>query len=449
MSILEILNKMQQRYDNPAVIFNDEIYTYNWLHERTRYYYDALIKQGIKQGSVVEVQTDYSPESLAIFLALIHLSAIVMPLTNVHIEKQKEYAQIVNPEFIISIDSHQQVNIHQTLLTSSHELITELRTREHAGLIILSSGSTGKSKAIVHDFLLLTKGIIASKKRLKVISFLLFDHIGGINTVINALVSGNCLVIPKARTPEAIACCVQNNRVNVLITSPSFLNLMSISGVFEHHDLTCLRQVNYGSEVMPLALLEKLITILPKTQFNQAYGLSELGVVRTRTNNKKSNSFVIDDQNIQYRIRDGHLEIKSDSSMLGYLNAATPFTNDGWFMTGDMVEAIGDEIRIIGRNSEIINVGGEKVFPAEIENILLKLAEVEDVVVSGEKNLILGNIVVARVKIKADVIQSSFANNARKFCLNYLPAFKVPQKFLFVNNFSYGERFKKIRHKNQ
>lgn len=91
--------------------------------------------------------------------------------------------------------------------------------------------------------------------------------------------------------------------------------------------------------------------------------------------------------------------------MLGYLNAATPFTKDGWFMTGDMVETIGDEIRIIGRNSEIINVGGEKVFPAEIENILLKLAEVEDVVVSGEKNLILGNIVVARVKIKADVIR--------------------------------------------
>jgi long-chain acyl-CoA synthetase len=449
MSILEILNKMQQRYDNPAVIFNNEIYTYNWLYERTYYYYDALNKQGIKSGHVVVLQTDYSPESLAIFLALIHLSAIVMPLTNVHIEKQKEYEQIVNPEFIISVDSHQQVNIHPTLLSSTHELITELRTREHPGLIILSSGSTGKSKAIVHDFSLLTKGISASKKRLKVISFLLFDHIGGINTVANALVSGNCLVIPKARTPEAIACCVQNNRVSVLITSPSFLNLMSISGVFEHHDLTCLKQINYGSEVMPQVLLEKLIAILPETRFNQAYGLSELGVVRTRTNNKKSNSFVIDDQNIQYRIRDGHLEIKSVSSMLGYLNAATPFTHDGWFMTGDMVEMIGNEIRIIGRNSEIINVGGEKVFPAEIENILLKLPEVEDVVVSGEKNLILGNIVVAKVKIKTDTTQSSFANNARKFCLNYLPAFKVPQKFLFVNNFSYGERFKKIRHKSQ
>ena len=49
------------------------------------------------------------------------------------------------------------------------------------------------------------------------------------------------------------------------------------------------------------------------------------------------------------------LEIKSKSAMLGYLNAPTPFTHDGWFKTGDQVEEKGDSLKIIGRKSEIIN----------------------------------------------------------------------------------------------
>lgn len=55
--------------------------------------------------------------------------------------------------------------------------------------------------------------------------------------------------------------------------------------------------------------------------------------------------------------------------MLGYLNAASPFTDDGWFKTGDEVEQDGEWLRILGRRSEIINVGGEKVSPAEIEGV--------------------------------------------------------------------------------
>ena len=75
------------------------------------------------------------------------------------------------------------------------------------------------------------------------------------------------------------------------------------------------------------------------------------------------------------RVVDGLLEVKAKSAMLGYLNAPSPFTDDGWFKTGDSVLENG-YYKILGRKSEIINVGGEKVYPQEVENIMLKMQEV-------------------------------------------------------------------------
>ena len=88
--------------------------------------------------------------------------------------------------------------------------------------------------------------------------------------------------------------------------------------------------------------------------------------------------------------------------MLGYLNAESPFTDDGWFITGDMVERDGEYLRFMGRQSEIINVGGQKVFPAEVENVIQDMDSVGEVTVYGAKNAIVGNIVCARVSLTSD-----------------------------------------------
>ena len=72
--------------------------------------------------------------------------------------------------------------------------------------------------------------------------------------------------------------------------------------------------------------------------------------------------------------------------MLGYLNAPSPFESGGWFNTQDLVEANGEYIRILGRKSELINVGGEKVHPTEIENVMLQIENVKDVTVRGKPN---------------------------------------------------------------
>ena len=145
------------------------------------------------------------------------------------------------------------------------------------------------------------------------------------------------------------------------------------------------------------------------------------------------------------RIVDGILHIKAKSAMLGYLNASSPFTDDGWFITGDEVLQKGNYIKILGRKSEIINVGGEKVYPQEVENVIQEMGNVAEVTVFGEKNSIIGNIVCAKIRLETNENKKQFIINVKEFCRSKLETFKVPVKVLLSDENLYSSRFKKVR----
>jgi len=148
----------------------------------------------------------------------------------------------------------------------------------------------------------------------------------------------------------------------------------------------------------------------------------------------------------QTRVVEGLLEIKSQSAMLGYLNAPSPFTEDGWFQTGDMVEVKGDFFRLLGRKSEMINVGGEKVFPVEIESVIQGMEGVIDVAVTGEKNAITGQIVSAVVVLSTGESAAEFRRRMVVHCRPRMTAYKIPQKVTVAHGGNlHGARFKKFR----
>ena len=131
--------------------------------------------------------------------------------------------------------------------------------------------------------------------------------------------------------------------------------------------------------------------------------------------------------------------------MLGYLNAPSPFTKDNWFMTGDEVEVDGDYIRILGRKSELINVGGEKVYPQEVENIILKLNNVAEVRVYSKKNPIIGNMICADIRLIKAEDKKEFISRLKYFCKQNMEKFKIPVKIEIVQNDQFNDRFKKVR----
>jgi acyl-CoA synthetase (AMP-forming)/AMP-acid ligase II len=131
--------------------------------------------------------------------------------------------------------------------------------------------------------------------------------------------------------------------------------------------------------------------------------------------------------------------------MLGYLNAPSPFDEDGWFNTGDAVVDAGDYLHILGRESELINVGGEKVFPAEVESAILQVENIRDVVVWGKPNPITGSVVAASVLVVEAEESTDVERRVRKHCRERLAEFKVPVLVEVSEDDFHSPRFKRIR----
>jgi acyl-coenzyme A synthetase/AMP-(fatty) acid ligase len=329
---------------------------------------------------------------------------------------------------------------------SEHPLYRELAARGQPGLVLFTSGSTGAPKAVVHDFSLLLEKFRAPGRSLRTVNFLLFDHWGGLNTLLHTLTSGGLVACPETRNPDHICDLIERHRLELLPSSPSFLNMLLVSGAYRRHDLSSLRVITYGAEPMPESTLARLHRELPHIELRQTYGLIELGVLRAKSASSDSLLVKIGGDGYDVRVVDGLLEIRAASSMLGYLNAPSPFTDDGYFRTGDRVEVHGEYLRILGRESEQINVGGDKVFPTEVEAVLLECPGVVDAVVFGQPHPLSGRIVCADiVRAPGPEDDATFRTLVRKFCNERLEGFKVPVKIRFVTAPLTGERQKRVR----
>ncbi|ECZ0273109.1 long-chain fatty acid--CoA ligase, partial [Campylobacter jejuni] len=285
-------------------------------------------------------------------------------------------------------------------------------------------------------------------KKLNILLFLMFDHIGGLNTLFNCLSMNACAIAIKERKNiEALAQTIEKYQISLLPASPSLLSLMLVANVIEKYNLSSLKIISYGTEKMPEALLVKLKQTFPKVKFHQTFGTSEVGIAQTKS---FGNYFKL--ENIAYKIINNELFLKSNMQSLGYLNADNSvFTNDGYFATGDLVEVInenGEEyIKIIGRNKEVINVGGEKVLPQEVEGILMQIPFIQDCLVYGQNNPLTGQSVCVKIVLEQNENPANLEakKEIRLFCKDKLASYKIPTKVEIVQKLEISERFKKIR----
>jgi len=432
--------------DDPAVVWNDSAYSYSWLLEAVRDADAELSQRAVGGGCVVRLDADFSPRAIALFLALTNRNCIIAPsLRSASGSARDTMGAIADVEYELAVALDDSIAGFPTGRRASHDLYQTLRQREHAGLVLFSSGSTGTPKAAVHDFGRLLEKFRQRRESLRTLNFLLFDHWGGLNTLLHTLSNGGTVFTIQDRSPDAVCRLIESHRIEVLPASPTFLNLLVLSRAHTRHDLSSLKIVSYGTEPMPQSLLKRLSEELPWVRLHQTYGLIELGVLRSKSRSNDSVWVKLGGEGFETRVVDGLLQIRAQSAMLGYLNAPSPFTDDGWFMTGDAVEVDGDYFRIIGRASELINVGGEKVYPQEVEGVILEVANVADVTVFGEKNAIVGNIVCARVRLLDPEDPDAVTLRVKRYCRERLPGYKVPVRVTVVHEDQHGERFKKIR----
>lgn len=432
--------------DAAAIIWREQALSYDALLEKQAEASEFLKESGIEAGSVVGLKGDFTPSTVAILLALIEHRTIIVPFTNDLKPAEESRFNIAEVETMIEVDRFtDRIGIRDLGRRATHPILMSLRSSSVPGLVLFTSGSSGKPKAAVHDFSKLLDKFRRRREAFRTLNFLLFDHWGGLNTLLHTLSNGGTVVATSERAPDAICRLIETHKVELLPASPTFLRLLLLSEADRRHDLSSLRLITYGTEPMPPNTLERLKERFSGVRIQQTYGLIELGVMRTKSRGDGSLWMTIGGEGFDVRIVNGLLQIKAASAMLGYLNAPSPFTDDGYFMTGDMVEVDGPYIRVLGRQSEIINVGGEKVYPQEVEDAILGFDEVADCMVFGEKHILTGNIVCAIVKLKMPENTEGFAFRLRKFLRARLPAYKVPVKIKTDDSLAASDRFKKVR----
>lgn len=443
-----LLERFAAHGQHPAFIWEDQEYSYDWLVRQIFLMGEWIEREGIS-GRVVTLEEDYSPYAASAMLALLGAGCIVLPIDRNLVEaKRDEYVKLAHVAVRLGVDAGKLL-VRQMSETHEEEampsILTELRLEQVGGLVLFSSGSTGVSKATVHRADRLLQAFRRQVRPLRTIPFMMFDHIGGVNTMLQSLSSGGCLCIVVNRTPEEVCHIIQKHRVQALPVSPTFMNLLLLGKQDEHYDLSSLEVVSYGSEVMPESVLEAWTRRFPRIRTIQAYGMSELGILPTRSKEPGSLLFSIQDDEVKCRVVDGELQIYTATAMMGYLNAPPPFTEDGWLRTGD--EAVVEEgyIRILGRRSEIINVGGWKVYPAEVESVLEEMDGIEAAVVTGEVSGITGQQVKATVRLAGPSSLKELRRAIWAYCQDKLPAYKIPQKIVITEEALVSSRMKKVR----
>lgn len=440
-----LLDGLRERPHNDAIVWEGRRFTCGDIAERVDHWLADAGKRRIAAGSVVAIEGDFSPNSVALFLALTELACIVIPHSNVSQKGRDRKDAIAQPEHYYRIDGADAVGFESTGAIADRPLYAELRRRARPGLVLFSSGTSGDPKAAVHDFTFLLDKFRVRRTALNTLNFLLFDHWGGLNTLLHTLSNNGVTVTVRDRSPESVCKLIEGFRVELLPATPTFLNLMLISGAHRKFDVSSLKVITYGAEPMPQSTLTRLAEVFPNVTLQQTYGLIEVGVLRSKSRENGSLWVKLGGEGFETRVVDGMLQIKTASTILGYLNAPSPITADGWFMTGDAVEQDGEYFRILGRKSEIINVGGEKVYPVEVESVIQGMENVLEVTVHGEKNPLLGNIVCAKVRLVEPQDPQQFTDALKRFCQGRLERFKVPVKITVLEQQQFGDRFKKAR----
>jgi acyl-CoA synthetase (AMP-forming)/AMP-acid ligase II len=168
--------------------------------------------------------------------------------------------------------------------------------------------------------------------------------------------------------------------------------------------------------------------------------MSEIGIVRVKSEERISLFMKVGGEGVETRIVDSVLQIRSSSRMLGYLNSPNPFDAEGWYNTKDIVEVKDDYFKIVGRISDVINVGGLKFMASEVERVALQFPNVTLVKAIPKLNPITGQHV--ELLVQPTKIDSIDKVALLEFLKSRLQPHMVPKR-VSVEIVTVGHRFKK------
>lgn len=265
---------------------------------------------------------------------------------------------------------------------------------------ILTSGTTGQPKCARYtwsDLFAQVSDRPAKATERWLLAYRL-NHFAGLQMLVHVLCNGSSLVLVESSSVAQALQAIKNFSVTHVSSTPTFWRYALATLPTTGHGLR-LEQITLGSEPVSAALLEQLSKIFPDARIVHIYASTEAGSCVSVSDMRAGLPAKILNPNagaaVEFRVVENELYIRSAHGMIGYAGAGEIADRDGegWLATGDMVSIEGDRILFTGRRSETINVGGVKVHPLEVENLITALPGVKIARVYGKQNPVAGQIV--------------------------------------------------------
>lgn len=303
---------------------------------------------------------------------------------------------------------------------------------------ILTSGTTGEPKAVRHTWKGLTRPVrqtMTDDPQRWLLAFR--PHLyAGLQVILQALANHQTLVVPTlSAEPNSVINLMVDAAVEYASATPSFWRRLVMFADSSAIKRVPLRQITLGGEVVDQSLLDRLHDLFPSARLAHIYATTEMG--RCFAVSDGCAGFPISylqaptADGVEMRLEAGELWVRSANAMSGYENT-TELTDDrnlhqGWFPTRDVVEVQGERVFFVGRRSDMINVGGNKVYPVAVEKVIRQLVEVADVRVFGVPSSVAGQLVACDVVPAAGVSPEQVRKNVMRVCQQQLDRYQCPR----------------------
>jgi cyclohexanecarboxylate-CoA ligase/acyl-CoA synthetase len=382
---------VRERPENRALLYQDQTWTWSGLAGKVAGIAHALAARGVARGDVVAVQLPNVPEFVFSYLAIARLGAVMcplhMPYRGAEVRSLMSHSgarlAICLPQ---SIDMFEGRGIAFSELDSPQGSVKEDETSPADPFLLLyTSGTTAAPKGVLHAYRTMLgnarlgapeHGLIA---RSRILCAAPLSHLYGLYSLHCAWAVGACTVLLPAFKPDDLGFVVQTKMPTALWTAPAHVAACRAAGVFHKYDWSSLDLAIVSGSIAPPALIQFLAEKLPRCAVTQLWGMTELQAgLYTRPGDPlelSASTAGRPSPGTELRLSpEGELQVRGPSVFSSYLQNPLEneeaFTPDGWFRSGDLAEKRGEYFAITGRSKDLINRGGVKINPADVEMLL-------------------------------------------------------------------------------
>jgi len=444
-----------ERPDEAAVVFSNEIISWKSLQDRSLKFAEGLRRAGVARGEVVAVQLPNSVEFIVAFLAICRLGAVMctlhMPYRGAEIEALVRHSRA---RLAICLPPAKEMfgGIGRTV---SEIEIGSILSKEVPGpvaadpfLLLYTSGTTASPKGVPLNYhtMLSNARLSAPEHRLSAADRVLcaapFTHLFGLYALHCAWSVGACSVLLPAFKPDDLSILIENQKPTALWTAPAHIAAVRAMGLFDKHDWSSLKLAIMSGSAAPSLLIKYFQEKTPSCAVTQLWGMTEMQAgLYTRPGDAPevhAASAGRPSPGTEVRIAaDGELQVRGCLLFPGYYDNeeanAAAFTTDGWFRSGDLASMDdAGNVSITGRSKDIINRGGVKFNPREVEDLLAMHPKVLMAAIVPMPDPVLGEKACAFVVSKPDSIAPSLDELTQYLLQKQIAKYKLPERLVLV-----------------